>query len=85
MSGFLTIDISYFDKMEPPNTKKSLQSLLGVCNYMSTFVDSYAMKVGPLYDLLKGKPDKGTFSMNNIQMKSSLRSKNASKMQRNST
>jgi Reverse transcriptase (RNA-dependent DNA polymerase) len=30
---------SYFDKLEPPNTKKSLQSLLGVCNYMSTFVD----------------------------------------------
>ena len=63
---------SYFDKLEPPNTKKSLQSMLGVCNYMSTFVDSYAMKVGPLYDLLKGKPDKGTFSMNDIQMKSFL-------------
>jgi RNase H-like domain found in reverse transcriptase len=52
--------------------KKSLQSLLGVCNYMSTFIDSYAMKVGPLYDILKGKPDKGTFSMNDIQMKSFL-------------
>ena len=72
MSGFLTIDISYFDKMEPPKTKKSVQSLLGVCNYMSTFADIYAMKVGPLYDFLKGKPDKGTFSMNNIQMKSFL-------------
>jgi len=63
---------SYFDELKPPNTKKSLQSLLGVCNYMSTFVDSYAMKVGPLYDLLKGKSDKGTFSMNDIQMKSFL-------------
>ena len=52
---------------------------------MSTFVDSYAMNVRPLYDLLKGKPDKGTFSMNNIQMKSFLEIKNASKMQRNST
>jgi hypothetical protein len=30
------------------------------------------MKIGPLYDLLKGKPDKGTFSMNDIQMKSFL-------------
>jgi Reverse transcriptase (RNA-dependent DNA polymerase). len=49
---------SYFDLLEPPNTKKGLQSLLGICNYMSTFVESYAMKVGPLYDLLKGKTEK---------------------------
>ena len=61
---------NYFDLLEPPNTKKGLQSLLGICNYMSTFVESYAMKVGPLYDLLKGKTDKGTFSMDEVQLKS---------------
>ena len=63
---------SYFDLLEPPNTKKGLQSLLGICNYMSTFVESYAMKVGPLYDLLKGKTEKGTFTMDEVQMKSFL-------------
>ena len=66
---------SYFDLLKPPSTKKGLQSLLGMCNYMSTFVDSYSMKVGPLYDLLKGKTEKGTFTMDEIQMKSFLQIK----------
>ena len=60
---------SYFDLLEPPQTKKQLQSLLGIANYMANFIDSYAMIVGPLYDALKGKSDKAQIVFNDIQKK----------------
>jgi len=63
---------SYFDTLEPPQNKKQLQSLLGVANYMGSFIDSHAMIVGPLYDALKGKTDKQPIVLNDIQMKSFL-------------
>jgi len=63
---------SYFDLLEPPTTKKQLQSLLGVANYMSNFIDSYAMIAGPLYDAMRGKNDKTTIQLDNIQMKAFL-------------
>ena len=68
---------SYFDLLEPPQTKKQLQSLLGVSNYMSGFIDSYAFIVGPLYDALKGKSDKAPIVLNEIQMKAFLELKKA--------
>ena len=63
---------SYFDKLEPPTSKKQLQSLLGVANYMANFIDSYAMIAGPLYDAMRGKTDKTPIVLNEIQMKSFL-------------
>jgi hypothetical protein len=67
---------SYFDLLEPPKTKKQLQSLLGVANYMGNFIDSYAMIAGPLYDAMRGKTDKTPIELNDIQMKSFLELKN---------
>ena len=61
---------SYFDGLQPPTTKKELQSLLGVAGYMATFVDSYHLKTGPLFEALRGKTDKQVFDLNEIQMKS---------------
>ena len=60
---------TYFDSLAPPTTRKELQSLLGVSGYMAQFVDSYHLKVGPLFDALKGKTDKQTFTLDAIQMK----------------
>ena len=61
---------TYFDKLQPPQTKKQLQSFLGCANYMSTFVESFALITGPLYEAIKGKSDKAALQLNDIQMKS---------------
>ena len=61
---------SYFDSLQPPTTKKQMQSLLGVANYMSTFVDSYHLKTGPLFEALRNKDQKANISLNELQMKS---------------
>ena len=68
-----TLDIpkerrSYFDALKPPTTKKEMQSLLGVAGYMAHFVDSYHLKTGPLFESLKGKGDKQSFTLNTEQM-----------------
>ena len=68
---------AYFNSLQEPTTKKSLQSFLGVCNYMSPFIESYAVLVAILYDLLKGKSDKGSFQMNELQRKAFLQIKDA--------
>ena len=68
---------AYFNSLQEPTTKKSLQSFLGVCNYMSSFIESYAVLVAILYDLLKGKTEKGTFRMNELQRKAFLQIKEA--------
>lgn len=39
---------------------------------MSNFIDSYAMIAGPLYDAMRGKNDKTTIQLDNIQMKAFL-------------
>jgi hypothetical protein len=36
---------------------------------MAQFLNSYQLKVGPLFDALKGKTEKQTFTLDNIQMK----------------
>jgi len=69
--------IAYFMALQEPTTKKSLQSFLGVCNYMAPFIESYAVLVGIMYDLLKGKTEKGTFKMNDLQRKAFLQIKDA--------
>jgi hypothetical protein len=61
---------NYFDTIEPPQTKKQLQQLLGTANYMSPFIDSFAMLVAPLYDAMKGKTDKQPLTLNEVQLKS---------------
>ena len=61
---------SYFDKLQPPQTKKQLQQILGCANYMSSHVESFALLTGPLYDAIKGKSDKAQLQLNDIQMKS---------------
>jgi len=60
---------SYVDGLEPPKTKKQLQALLGTANYLSAFIDGFQHCCGPLYDAMKGKSDKITFQLNDIQMK----------------
>ncbi len=60
---------SYFDALEPPTTKKEMQSLLGVAGYMAHFVDSYHLKTGPLFEALRGRSDKQKFTLNEVQMK----------------
>jgi len=59
---------SYFDSLKPPTTKKEMQSLLGVAGYMAHFVDSYHLKTGLLFESLKGKNDKQSFTLNHEQM-----------------
>ena len=61
---------NYFDSLKPPKTKKELQSLLGLANYMANHLDSYQLKVGPLFDCIKNKDDKAVFELDEIQMKS---------------
>ena len=68
-----TLDIpkerkSYFDALKPPTTKKEMQSLLGIAGYMAHFMDSYHLKTGPLFESLKGKNDKQSFTLNEEQM-----------------
>ncbi len=60
---------SYFDSLKQPSTKKELQSLLGVSNYMSHFIDGYHLRVGPLFEIMKGKTDKQHFTLTEPQMK----------------
>jgi hypothetical protein len=61
---------TYFDKLKPPQTKKQIQSFLGCANYLSIFIESFAMVTGPLYDAIKGKNDKAPLQLNDIQLKS---------------
>jgi hypothetical protein len=61
---------SYFDALTPPTTRKELQSLLRVSGYMAQFVDAYHLRVGPLFEALKGKSEKQTFTLDSTQMKS---------------
>ena len=68
---------NYFDSLEPPTTKKELQKLLGLSNYMSFFIDSYSILAGPLFDAIKKKADKAHIRLNDIQMKSFLQLKKA--------
>ena len=79
-----TIDIpeerrSYFDSLQPPTTKKEMQSLLGVAGYMAHFVKNYHMNTGPLFDALKARSDKQTFTLDEEQMKAFLELKKAIK------
>ena len=60
---------SYIDLLEPPKNKKQLQSLLGTANYLSGFIDGFQHCCGPLYDAMKGKSDKTSFQLNDVQMK----------------
>ena len=60
---------SYFDALQPPTTRKELQSLLGVSNYMSQHLNSYHLRVGPLFEALRGKTDKQVFTLTSTQMK----------------
>ena len=60
---------SYFETMATPSTKKELQCLLGVATYMSSFVDSFHIIVGPLYDALKNKTNNEKITLSDIQLK----------------
>ena len=84
-----TLDIpeerrSYFDALQPPTTKKEMQSLLGVAGYMAHFVKNYHLNTGPLFDALKGRSDKQSFTLDEEQMKAfqelKLAIKNAEKL-----
>ena len=84
-----TLDIpeerrSYFDSLQPPTTKKEMQSLLGVAGYMAHFVKNYHLNTGPLFDALKGRGDKQSFTLDEEQMKAfqelKLAIKNAEKL-----
>ena len=61
---------NYFETMKAPTSKKELQGLLGIANYMSSFVDSFHIIVGPLYDALKNKTNNEKITLNEVQMKS---------------
>ena len=60
---------SYFEQLEPPRTKKQLQSFCGLMNYMANHLDSISITASILYDAMKGVKDKVTFQLNDIQMK----------------
>ena len=60
---------SYFDTLQKPTTKKELQSVLGLANYMACHLDSYQLKVGPLFDCMKNKDDKTVFELDELQSK----------------
>ena len=36
-----------------PTTPKQLQSFIGICNFFRSFIRNFAMKAGPLYDLIR--------------------------------
>ena len=61
--------IAYFDSLQLPRTKKELQSILGMGNYVAPHIDSYMMIAGPLYDPLKGRSEKGPLTLNEVQIK----------------
>ena len=61
---------SYFNDLKEPTTKKEVQSLLGLANYMANHLDNYQLKVGPLYDSIKNKDDKAVFELDELQKKS---------------
>ena len=66
---------SYFDSIELPKTKKDIQKLMGIANYLSPYINSYGLLVIPLYDAMKGKTDKQPIQLNEIQTKSFLQLK----------
>jgi hypothetical protein len=61
----------YFRTMEIPKSKKELQSLLGVANWISKYIPSYATLIMPLISALTGRNTKTTkFALNEEQIKS---------------
>jgi hypothetical protein len=61
----------YFRGMEIPKTKKELQSLLGVANWISKYIPSYATIIMPLISALTDRGIKtNKFALNEEQIKS---------------
>ena len=41
--------------MGQPQSKRQLQSLLGLCNYYRRYISNFSTFASPLFELLKGK------------------------------
>jgi hypothetical protein len=68
---------SHFNSLAIPKTKKQLQSVLGLANYMSFFVANFQALTGPLYDAFKNKQSGDSIILDETQIKAFKQLKSA--------